>query len=227
MRILKKAFFIAIIAVAVAGCTSSTKLVRSYSDKENTPKSFEKLGVAVLLPSESNRYVIERAVAEKLRDRDINAMATYDIFPFAGRMGELTEGKSSDAVRQIVIDKITENNFDGFMIISLFDEQREERWVSDHPMYMNGTGYFGTPYGMAGTYYDYYYYSMGGGYYNQGSYVEHVTYFLECLLFDVSSEKLIWRGETKSVNIQSVEAEAQSFAEVVGHELIFKKVITP
>jgi len=207
-------------------CGSSTKLIKSWSDKENTPKSFDKLGVAVLFPDQSNRYVTERAVAEKLQARDIKAEPTYDIFPFAGRFGEFTKDKSPEAVRKIIVDKITENNFDGFMIITLFDKQQEERWVSDRNFRMGGTGYYGTPYGMAGTYYDYYYYSMGT-FYDDGHYVDHVTYFLECNLYDVQSQKLIWRAQTKSVNIKSVEEEAQKLAELVGHELIFKKVIVP
>lgn len=224
MKIVKLTALIAI--VILTSCGSSTKLVKSWSDKEITPVSYEKMGVAVLFPNQSNRYVIERAVAEKLQKRNINAQPTYEIFPFAGRFGEFTKDKSPEAVKKIIVDKINENDFDGFMIISLFDQQREKRWVSDHNFRMGGTGYYGTPYGMAGTYSGYYYYSMGT-FYDDGHYVDHVTYFLECNLYDVQSEKLVWHAQTKSVNIDSVEEEAQKFAELVGHELIFKKVIEP
>jgi len=224
MKIVKLTALIAI--VILTSCGSSTKLINSWSDKENTPQTFDKLGVAVLFPDQSNRYVTERAVAKKLQERKINAEPTYDLFPFAGRFGEFTKDKSPESVRKIIVDKITENNFDGFMIITLFDQQREERWVSDRNFRMGGTGYYGSPWGMAGTYSDYYYYSMGT-FYDDGHYVDHVTYFLECNLYDVKSQKLIWRGQTKSVNIKSVEEEAQKLAELVGHELIFKKVIEP
>ncbi len=224
MKSLKLASLLALLILA--SCGSSTRLTNSWSDKENTPKHFDKLGVAVLFPNQSNRYVTERAVAEKLRERNIKAEATYDIFPFAGRFGEFTKDKSPEAIRKIIVDKITENNFDGFMIISMFDKKQEERWVSDRNFMMGGTGYYGTPYGMPGSYSGYYYYSMGT-FYDDGHYVDHVTYFLECNLYDVQSEKLIWRAQTKSVNIDSVDKEAQKLAELVGHELIFKKVIEP
>jgi hypothetical protein len=211
--------------IAATGC-SSTKLIKTWSNKELTPQQYEKIGVAVLFKDRSSRYILERAVTDQLKKRDLNALPTYDVFPFAGQFKEFTKDKSPEAVRKIIVDKINENNFDGFMIITMFDKTQQERWVSDRSFMMGGPGYYGTPYAMAGTYYDYYYYSMGTVY-DAGRYVNEVTYYLECNLYDVKSEKLIWRAQSKSVNIKSVEEEAQKLADLIGRQLITKKIIVP
>ena len=212
--------------ILFAGCGPSTKLTKSWSDKENTPQQFEKLGIAVLFPDQSNRYITERAVANQLKERGIKAMPTYDVFPFAGRFGEFTKDKSPDAVRKVIVDKINENNFDGFMIISLFDKSTTEHWVNDPTFMAGGPGYYGTPYAMAGTYSNYYYYSMGT-FYNPGRYVQNTTYLLECNLYDVKTEKLIWHAQSKSVNASSIEKEADKLADLIGRQLIMKNIVTP
>lgn len=225
MKQFKHAVFLLVI-IFVTGCGPSTKLINSWSDKENTPKKFDKIGVAVLFPDNSNRYITERAIVDKLKERGINAVPTYDIFPFAGRMGELmkNDGKSNpEAIKKIVVEKVTENKFDGFMIVTVFDKKREERWVND-PGIRGGMGYYGTPYAVPGTYYDFYYYTMDG-IYNDGHYVDQVTYFLECNLYDVKSEKLIWRAQTKSVDVASMDDETQRLGEIVAYQLKTKKIV--
>ena len=218
---------VALFALILTSCGPSTKLINSWSDKENTPKKFEKIGVAVLFPDNSNRYITERAIVDNLKSRGINAVATYDIFPFAGRMGEIMEAKGEnnpEAIRKIIVQKVTENNFDGFMIVTLFDKRREERWVNDRSLYPGGMGYYGTPYAIPGTYYDYYYYSMAG-IYNDGHYVDQITYFLECSLYDVASEKLIWRAQTKSVDVKSMDEETKRLGDIVGYQLKNKGIL--
>jgi len=218
---------IALFALILISCGPSTKLIHSWSDKEHTPKKYEKIGVAVLFPDNSNRYITERAIVDNLKARGLNAVATYDIFPFAGRMGEIMEGKGEnnpEAIRKIIVQKVTENHFDGFMIVTLFDKKREERWVNDRSFTMGGMGYYGTPYAVPGTYYDYYYYSMAGVY-NDGHYVDQITYFLETSLYDVASEKLIWRAQTKSVDVKSMDEETKRLGDIVGYQLKNKGIL--
>jgi hypothetical protein len=90
---------------------------------------------------------------------------------------------------------------------------------------MGGPGYYGSPY-AGGAYYNYYAYSIGT-IYNDGYYVDDYTYFLECNLYDVASEKLLWTGRTKTVNMESVEDEAIYFSEIVIKDILKKKVIIP
>jgi hypothetical protein len=230
--------FILASILITAGCSTSTKLVGSWQNKELTNNHFEKIGVVAISPSESGRYLIERAVASDLKNKNINAMPTYEVFPFAGKMGGvMSKSENPEALKARIKSKVEEQKFDALMIISLLDKEKEQRYVQDYNSnyWMGGTGYYGTPMVVAGAatmpvaygaYYNYYSYNLGVAY-ESGYYVEDVTYFLECNLYDVAKEELLWTARTKSTNIKSVEEEAQKFADMVVSDILAKKVIVP
>lgn len=239
MKKLSIAFLL--ISILFVGCGPSTKLVRSWTNEEVETKTFEKLAVVALTPSSSSRYLIERAIVKDLKDDDIKAIYTYEIFPMAGNIEQLGDLiKDKESLRKKVIAKVEENNIDALMIISVFDIEKEQRFVRDNnyavgvagyygnPYMMGGMGYYGGTYMMGGmySYYNYYAYSVGTCY-NDGYYVDDFTYFLECNLYDVATEKLLWTGRTKTVNMESVEDEAIYFAKIVVDEIIKKNVIAP
>ena len=215
-----------LISILFVGCGPSTKLVRSWVNEEDTPKSYEKLAVVAILPNTSSRYLIERAIVSDLKDDGIKSIPTYEIFPLAGRLGDLGDIiKDKEELKKRVVQKVEEHNIDALMIISVFNVEKEQRYVSDRNYMMGGTGYYGTPY-MHGAYYNYYAYSIGTVY-DTGYYVDDITYFMECNLFDVASEELLWTGRTKTVRMESVEEEAIYFSEVVVKDILKKKVIVP
>ena len=237
---MKKAvsFYAVIVLFLAFGCSSSTKLVGSWQNKELKNNHFEKIGVVAISPSESGRYLIERAIAANLKDKSFNAIPTYEVFPFAGKMGNLVStSENPEALKAKIKSKVEENKFDALIIVSLLDQQKEQRYVQDYNSnyWMGGTGYYGTPMVVAGAatmpisygaYYNYYAYNLGVAY-ESGYYVDDITYFLECNLYDVAKEELLWTARTKSTNIKSVEEEAQKFAEMVVKDMLTKKVIVP
>jgi len=217
--------------IVVAGflltaCSTSSKLVNSWSDKVHTPNSYNNIGVTVLFPNSSNRYITEHAIVDELKANGLNAMSTVDVFPLAARIATSEEIlKNSEVAREAVIKKVKENNIDALMIVTLFNKTQEERWVNNNNFSWGGTGYYGTPFGLHGSYYDYYAYSIGT-IYNDGYYVHNVSYFIEYNLYDIKTEKLIWRGQTKTTNIKSVAKEAEALAGIVAKQLINKKVVS-
>ena len=230
-----------LISVLFVSCGPSTKLVRSWSNEEVGSKTFEKLAVVALTPNNSSRYLIERAIVKDLKDDSIKAIYTYEIFPMAGnleQLGDLINDK--EQLRKKVIQKVEENSIDALMIISVFDIEKEQRFVSDNNLAVGVGGYYGNPYMMGGmgyyggshmmggmgSYYNYYSYSVGSCY-TDGYYVDDFTYFLECNLYDVETEELLWTGRTKTVNMESVEEEAIYFAKLVVKEILKKEVIVP
>jgi hypothetical protein len=224
---MKQVLFSLLIAViGLSACSPSTKLINSWTDKEHTPNSYENIGVTVLFKDPSNRYITEHSIVDQLKEKGLNGMPTVDVFPMAGRLNEITKVMDdSEVIKKKVIEKVAEHNIDALMIITMFDKTKEERWVNERNYMMGGTGFYGTPYGMrGGYYYDYYAYSLGS-IYNDGYYVDDVTYFIECNLYDIKSEKLVWRAQTKSKNIQSVEEESKALAYIVAKELLSKKVV--
>ena len=224
-RMKQFSFLMLALSLILTSC-SSTKLINSWSDKENTPQAYNNIGVTVLFPQSSSRYITEHNVVDYLNEKGIKAMPTTDVFPLAGRLGEITKAMdNSDEIKKNIIDKVAENNIDALMIITLFDKTKEQRWVNDRGFGFGGTGYYGTPYAVGGAYYDYYYYSMGT-IMDRGYYTDDVTYFVECNLYDVASEKLIWRAQTKTTNPESIEEESKALAYIVVKQLLGKKVVT-
>jgi hypothetical protein len=207
-------------------CGSSTKLLSSWKPSGEEPQRYNKLAVAVLFPNTSNRYITENSIVQNFKANGINAQSTYDLFPLAGKVGEMINVEEyKEELEKGVKQKIRDNNIDAIMIVSLFDVRKEQRYVEGSGFTIGGTGYYGTP-GYMGSYYDYYYYSLGTVY-KSGYYVEDITYFIECNLYDVSSEKLIWSGQTKTVKLKNIEEEAGKFAKIIVNELVSKKIIIP
>ncbi|GAB1451497.1 hypothetical protein MASR2M47_15530 [Draconibacterium sp.] len=238
MKHLVKGSIILISAIVMVACSTSTKLTSSWKNKDEGTKQFEKIAVVAISPDQSNRYLIERALVKDLTAQNLKAVPTYEIFPFAGKMGEIiSKSENPEALKERIKNKVTEQKIDALMIVALLDKEKEQRYVNNNNFYMGGTGYYGTPYmGTAavgigvpyayGAYYNYYAYSVGTVY-DAGYYVEDVTYFLECNLYDVAKEELLWSGRTKSVNIGSVEEEAVKFSDLIVKDLLAKKVIAP
>ncbi|WP_319500392.1 hypothetical protein [uncultured Draconibacterium sp.] len=220
----KFSYLILALSCLLASC-ASTKLINSWTDKENTPQQYKNIGVTALFPNSSNRYVTEHAIVDQLKEKGLNGMSTVDVFPMATQAINSEEiMKHSEAVRKSVVTKVKENNIDALMIVTLFDMTKEQRWVNDRNFSVGGTGYYGSPFGLHGSYYDYYAYSLGTVY-NSGYYVDNISYYIECNLYDVESEQLIYRAQTKSTNIKSVEEEAKALAYIVAKQLVNKKVV--
>ncbi len=238
MKHLVKGSIILISAIVMVACGSSTQLTSSWKNKDAGTNHYEKIAVVAISPNESNRYLIERALVKDLTAQNFKAEPTYEIFPFAGKMGEIiSKSENPEALKERIKNKVKENNIDALMIIAVLDVEKEKRYVNNNNFYMGGTGYYGTPYmGTAaigigvpyayGAYYNYYAYSVGTVY-DTGYYVEDVTYFLECNLYDVAKEELLWSGRTKSVNIGSIEEEAVKFSDLIVQDLLAKKVLVP
>lgn len=221
------AYAFVLLSFILSSCGTSTKLTSSWVDKENTPKQYKKLAVAALTPSDPNRYVTERAIVDKLKEKGITAVPTYEVLPMAGRIGKMKrELGDSEAIKRMVKNKIAENNFDALLVLTVFNKTTEERWVNNKNYHMGGTGYYGSPFGYTGRYYDYYAYSFGT-IYNDGYYVDDVTYFIDCNLYDVASEKMIWNGQFKIKNLVSVEEEADVLGYIIARQLSDKKIVTP
>lgn len=220
-------FAFILLSFILTGCGTSTKLTNSWVDKENTPKHYNKLAIAALTPSDPNRYVTERAIVDKLKEKGISAIPTYEVLPMAGRIGKMKqELGDSEAIKKMVQKKIKENDIDALMVLTVFNKTTEERWVNDRNYHMGGAGYYGSPFGYTGRYYDYYAYSFGT-IYNDGYYVDDVTYFIDCNLYDVASEQMIWSGNIKIKNLVSVEEEADVLGYIIARELYDKKIVTP
>lgn len=202
-----------------AGCVT-TELIGSLKTSQDEPKKYQKLGVVVLSPTMYNRSTVELAVADKLRSKGINAKATFDIFPFAGKISEIREsGMSEEMIQQKVRQRVVENQLDAVLILTLLDKEKETRYV-EGTSFSIGAPVYGYPY------YGYYGYAYSTVY-SSGYYTTSTKYFVETNLYDVATEKLIWTGQTKTSDPESIEKGAPAFADIIVNDMLAKKALIP
>ncbi|MBK6281299.1 MAG: hypothetical protein IPF54_00285 [Draconibacterium sp.] len=88
MKHLVKSSIVIISVIVLVACGASTKMLATWNNKELANNSYEKVAVVAVFKNTSNRYLTERAVVKNLVDANIKATATYEIFPFAGKVGK-------------------------------------------------------------------------------------------------------------------------------------------
>jgi hypothetical protein len=219
-------FFSLILAVSLAGCSrSATKINASIKTTKEEPKQFKRLAVLVLSPVMSNRAIIEIALDDKLSAMGVNSITTFDIFPFAGDRELLAKmDLQGDALRNKVKEKVKTHEIDALMIVSLLDAKQEERYVQGSSISVVGPAYY-SAYPVYGyNYYDYYHYAYAT-IYDKGYYKTTTTYFVETNLYDTTTEKLIWTGQSETKDPDSIEKEANNYAKLIANELFTKNVI--
>ncbi len=214
---MQKIITLAVITCLFTSCIT-TELIGSLKTTEDAPKKYQKLGVVVLSPQMYNRATVEMAIAEKLRAKGIKAIATFDIFPLVTKMAEVKEGgMSQDEIQQKVRQRVNDNNLDAVLIITVLDKQKETRYV-EGSSFSIGAPVYGYPY------YGYYGYAYSTVY-SSGYYETTTKYFVESNLYDVATEKLIWTGQTKTDDPESIEKEAPKFADIIVGEILEKKAV--
>jgi len=214
---MQKIITLAFIAGLFTACVT-TELIGSLKTSEDEPKKYQKLGVVVLSPQMYNRATVEMALAEKLRSKGTKAIATFDIFPLVTKMAEIKEGRmSQDEIQQKVRQRVNDNKLDAVLIVTVLDKQKETRYVEGSSFSL-GAPVYGYPY------YGYYGYAYSTVY-SSGYYETSTKYFIESNLYDVATEKLIWTGQTKTDNPESIEKEAPEFADIIVTEMFEKKAL--
>jgi len=218
---MKSKFALAIIVLAASlftGCVH-TKLVGSRKLTEDAPKQFKSLGIVVISPKMSNRAIIEMAIADAFRAKGIKAMGTFDIFPMAGNKEEIGKKMDQEALQLKIRQRVKDAELDGLLIISLLDKNQETHYVGGTSFGISAPVY-GYPY------YGYYSYAYSNVY-NTGYYETTTDYFIESNMYDVATEKLIWTGQTKTEDPESVEKEAPELAKILVDEILLKQVVAP
>lgn len=211
-------FSLLVFASFFTGCVSTT-LIGSLKVGESEPKKYGKLGVVVLSPKVYNRSVVEMSLAEEFRTNGVKAIATFDIFPMAGKMDELKEKMDAEAIQQKIRQRVSDNNLDAVLIVTLLDKNKETHYVQGSSFTLSAPVY-GYPY------YGYYNYAYSTVY-SPGYYVTNTSYFIESNLYDVATEKLIWTGQTKTEDPESIEKESATFSKLIVGEILEKKALTP
>jgi len=201
----------------LVSCSPSTKISSSIKTSVEPPKQYQKIGIIAMVPKVENRATVEVALVETCIEKKIKAIATFGIFPFAGKTQELRKTLDEKEVKEIFKRRVNEYHLDAVLIITILDKRKETQYVPGNSFSV------GIPvYGY--NYYNYYSYAYSTVY-SPGYYVTNSSYFVESNLYDVATEKLIWTGQTKTENPESIEVESSRFAKLIINELLSKKAI--
>ncbi|MEQ9299067.1 MAG: hypothetical protein RIF33_10905 [Cyclobacteriaceae bacterium] len=213
------AFFL-FVSILIVGC-KPTELVGSWKDPAVPTQDFKKIGVVMLSPNMEARAVLETEMAGALRSSGAPGLATFDIFPLAGRTALAQELEVTEEQRQAHIKKrVEEFDFDAILVMAILDVQKEEHYHSGSSFSVGLPAYPVYGYGYTG-YYGYIYNTVyAPGYYETAS-----TYFLESNLYDAATEQLIWTGQTRTKDPKSIDKEAAEVAKLIVHELKTKEAL--
>jgi hypothetical protein len=186
-------------ALALAGCATTT-FVTTWKAPDAKPlglKAGDKVVAIVMAEQESIRRAGEANLADVLDKAGLKGVPAYML----ASGGDLKD--ESKAKR--VIDA------SGAVAAVVLRPMGKEKEISSTPTY------YGSPY-YGGFYGGYYNYGWGGAW---GGYeVRTDTYvFVETLIYDLRSNKLVWAGQSKTMNPSDVEGFVAELAKAVRGEL--------
>lgn len=199
---------IAAILILISACSSSSKMTNSWKEPSYETRYFEKVATVALSENSIHRNIAELEM--------VKALGTIGV-----------KGTSSAAFIQPedtllpdaeLIKKFTDQGCDGILTVRVFKVENEKSIVTNYQsspsMHMGFGGYYG--WGMGYTY------SFPS---SSTSYVQETTnIFLETNFYDVSNQKLIWGGISRTTDPKSIEEIAKSYSSLVVQEMRYDKV---
>lgn len=184
----------------VAGCatTSFTSVWKAPDAGPLQFKAGDKVIALVIAEQESLRRSGEANLADILDQRGLQGVPAYTL-------ASASDLKNETKAKQVI-------DASGAVGVVVMRPMGKEKEISSTP-----TGYYGSPY-YGGFYGGYYGYGWGGAW---GGYeVRTDTYvFIETLIYDLKQNKLVWAGQTKTMNPSDVEGFVGELAKAVSKEL--------
>lgn len=182
---MKKVLFL-LTAVLLASCGSSTSVVNSWKDPQETvaAQNFKKVMVVALMKDEATRRNTENRVAAS------NPDVLHTSYQF---LNETTQKMTQEEKLKVLHDE----NFDGVITMRLVSKDKETSYVpgTTGAYYGGYPGYGGFYGGAFGGWYGMY----GSGFYSPGYYDESTYYMIETNIFSLTKNKLLWTGTTKTL----------------------------
>ncbi|MBO9732800.1 MAG: hypothetical protein J7623_29425 [Chitinophaga sp.] len=199
-----------LIAIVFAGCTS-TNLISSWKDPALQPQKFSKILVIGMAGSKDRdiRENLENAMSQQLTANGMSAATATSIF------GPKTFENLSEAE---AVNQISDKGFDGVMILSLLDKNKERYYSPGRMSY--------TPFAMVRSHWYPYYRVIYNRTYTPGYYNTSVDYTLEANLYSSKGETLDYSAQAKTFDPSNASALATSFSKTVIADMLKKGVIT-
>ena len=193
---MKQSILTVFILMLIAGCSPSTKIVKSWQEPNATlqANATNKILVIAMVKDETSRRVIEDELVKRMNK---NAVASYTF---------VTPDMLKEASGEKLSDKLSQDKYNYVVLIRLADIEKETSYVPG-----TTTGYYGG-YGR--------YYGYGAGMYSTpGYYTTDKNYFIETTVYSVDPDKLLWTGTTKTVKPDKIKKAVNEIADVVSDKM--------
>ena len=193
------------ISYLLFGCSSSNKITNSWKNPEATLESakFQTVAVFAMVKNPDMRRDVEEAIASQMPNTI--AVPSYKIITNE----ELAD---IDAVKQ----KLKERGMEGALVLSVRNVNQKTSYYSSG-MYPSAYYTFGGYYNYAWNYmYDPFVYS------STNVYVD-----LEVLIYSLKDDKLVWYGESTSVNPKGIQETISELAVSVRNQLVEDELLDP
>jgi hypothetical protein len=197
----KRLYFLPVVLFAVFfSCGPSQKVTSSWKNPQvTTTPQYKKIFIMALVPNQNYRSIIEQDLAKAAQSRGFQTITSMDIIP-------ATFTAQNTIAREEILQRVKAAGADAILTTALVDKASETRYVPGTTTYTPYMGYGG--YGGFGGYYGYAYGSM---YSTPGYYTEDKTYFMECRLFDVASENMIWSAQSEAYNPSKIDKFSKDY----------------
>lgn len=183
------------------GCGPTQKITSSWSSPDATTKgTYKKVFVVALSPNSTANYDIEDQMAKILNSRGFRVARSTDIFPPKFSI-------TQDLTREQLTAAIAKTGSEAVLVLALLDSKEVES-------YNPGTVYAPVNYAYNGSFYGYYnyYYPVV---YSPGYYSVDKTFYLECNLYDLAGDKLLWSVQSEARNPKDLHSWFKAYANML------------
>ena len=184
--------FLIVALLSFAGCGSSTQLYERWHDENYFGPKLQKILVLGIFEDDIQRRAFESAIVKRVNKNGKHAVAGYTLMPEKKDID--TKEEIASAVKKVGADSVLITHFKGVT--------EKETVVPPRVDYVPSMG---SRYGRYGYGYRGYYGSTFETVYRPGYIKKDSIVQLDTRIYSVKSEKLIWAGKTKSVNVDSIE----------------------
>ena len=191
--------------LTLVSCASTTQLYERWHDEQYFGPKLQKLLVVGIFNDDIQRRAFEAEFVKIVNSKGKHAVAGYTLMP--NKKDFDNKNEIAAAVRKIGADAVLITHFKGI--------EEKERHVPPRVDYVPRTGRYG-PYGYG---YRGYYGSTFETVYRPGYIRKDSIVRLDTRVYSVKSEKLIWAGKTKSVNVSSTKKMVKELVSLVVNDM--------
>ena len=162
------------------GCLGSVQLTSVWTDPGYTGQPKDNILVVALAHKHQVRASFEYQLAHEFESRGVRAMASVDGIP-----------RDEQLDKQTFARYFGDENIDAVLVTSLVNADTVDQYTPG-ATYAMPVGYYSTWHGYYGAVYSVHH--------EPGYWTTNTNFVLESNLYDVATEKLLWRGLSKAVN---------------------------